>query len=370
MSKKHDDSEKLLARRGFVGGALGVAAAVAAGGEALAKPKKKKEGDPEQAAAAPAQRSWAASPPAGFVPFSAPGRVLKVSKANTLQPNMLWPTEDAARVMLARLMAEFTGEQDLGKAFGKFVHPSDKVAIKVNGIAAQTGATMGSNKELVLEIIKGVLASGVPAANIHVFEQYPSFLSGTRINPKVLPPGVTCSTHNTQDAVMPELRVAGVTTRFCRQLTDCTAVINVPLIKDHGITGYTGALKNMTHGCVLNPQAFHSIGGSPHIPLLYAQDVIKSRMRLQITDGYKLIYNGGPLDKDKNARIPHESLYISTDPVAMDVVGWQLLDKIRNDKGLPSFKKAKREPHYIRLAGDMGLGIADQNGIVFRELAM
>ena len=366
MSKHANESERLLARRGFVG-ALGVAAAaVASGGEALAKPKRKAEA----ADSAPAQQSWAAQLPAGFVPYSAPGRVVKVHKANTLQPNMLWPTEEAARVMLARLMSEFTGEQDLGKAFAKFVHPSDKVAIKVNGIAAQKGATMGSNKELVLEIIKGVLAAGVPASQIHVFEQYPSFLAGTRINPKVLPAGVTCSTHNTQDAVMPEFRVAGITTRFCRQLTDCTAVISVPLIKDHGITGYTGALKNMTHGCVLNPQAFHVIGGGPVIPLLYGQDAIKSRVRLQITDGYKLIYNGGPLDKDKNARIPHEALYISTDPVAMDVVGWRLLEKIRADKGLPSFKKAKREPYYINVAGDMGLGIADMNRITLREVSM
>lgn len=357
-----------ISRRGLLGAALG-AATVGAAGEALAQKKRKKK--PEGAAAeAPAPQSWAAQLPAGFVPFSAPGRVVKVAKANTLQPNMLWPTDDAARVMLARLMAEFTGEQDLGKAFGKFVHPSDKVAIKVNGIAAQKGATMGSNKELILEIIKGVLAAGVPAANIHVFEQYPSFLSGTRISSKVLPAGVTCSTHNTQDAVMPEIRVAGVTTRFCRQLTDCTAVISVPLIKDHGITGYTGALKNMTHGCVLNPEAFHAMGGGTMIPLLYAQDVIKSRIRLHITDGYKLIYNGGPLDKDKNARIPHEALYISTDPVALDVVGWQLLEKIRADKGLPSFKKAKREPVYINIASDMGVGIADQNRIVLREVSL
>jgi hypothetical protein len=167
MSKCQGEREGLLSRRGFVGGAVGVAAAVGAAGEAFAKPKKKKKAeDPAADGSSGGPQSWAAQPPAGFVPYSAPGRVIKVSKANTLQPNQLWPTEDAARVMLARLMSEFTGEQDLGKAFGKFVCPADKVAIKVNGIAAQKGATMGSNRELILEIVKGVLAAGVPAANI------------------------------------------------------------------------------------------------------------------------------------------------------------------------------------------------------------
>lgn len=367
-NRSSDESGTVLSRRGFVGGAVGAAASLAAA-EAIAKPKKKKAaaGGGEEKAA---PKSWAANPPAGFVPWSAPGRVIRVSKSNTLQPNQLWPTEDAARILLARAMAELTGEQDLGKAFAKFVHPDDKVAVKVNGIAAQKGATMGSNKELILEIVKGILAAGVPAANIWVYEQYPSFLAGTRINDKVLPAGVKSYTHNNQDSVMPDIRVDGVTTKFARQLTEATAVINVPLIKDHGICGYTGALKNMTHGNVMNPEAFHAHGCSPAIALLYAQDVIRSRVRLNITDGFKLIYNGGPLDRDKNARIPHESVYVSTDPVALDYLGWQLLDKIRTEKNMPTFKKGKREPTYIRIAGEMGLGVMDPSRIAFREIAL
>ncbi len=105
----------------------------------------------------------------------------------------------------------------------------------------------------------------------------------------------------------------------------------------------------------------------PQIPLLYAQDVIRSRVRLNITDGYKLIYQGGPLDRDKRARVPHEAIYVSTDPVALDRIGWKIVDKWRNDKGLPRLKKAKREPTYILRAADMGLGIADLNQIRVKE---
>ena len=35
-----------------------------------------------------------------FVPLSIPGKIVKVSKANTLQANGLWPTEESARAML------------------------------------------------------------------------------------------------------------------------------------------------------------------------------------------------------------------------------------------------------------------------------
>src|SRR5262245_6306200 len=123
----------------------------------------------------------AARPPMGFVPLSMPGRVVKISKANTLQANGLWPTEEAAKAMLERAMAELTGFSDMGKAFGRFVHPNDKVAIKPNGIAGKNGATMATNKELVLEIVKGVMAAGVPASRITIYEQYGKFMAGTRI---------------------------------------------------------------------------------------------------------------------------------------------------------------------------------------------
>ena len=78
----------LPSRRAFLGSLAG-GAAVLGGAEALAGPS-----------------GLAARPPAGFVPLSIPGKVVKVSKANTLQPNGLWPTEEAARTMLERAMAE------------------------------------------------------------------------------------------------------------------------------------------------------------------------------------------------------------------------------------------------------------------------
>ena len=122
-----------------------------------------------------------AKPPKGFVPLSIPGKVVRVEKADTLQPNELWPKQEAATAMLQRVMEELTGKSDVGEAFAKFVHKDDKVAIKPNGIAGRKGATMAANKELVLAIAKGVIAAGVPASNIMIYEQYGNFLKGTRV---------------------------------------------------------------------------------------------------------------------------------------------------------------------------------------------
>jgi uncharacterized protein (DUF362 family) len=359
MRSPHDHDRLILpTRRAFLGG-LAAGAAVLHGFDAVAAPP-----------------AWVAKPPPGFVPLSIPGKIVKVSKANTLQANGLWPTEDAARTMLQRAMEELTGLSDLGAAFAKFVHKDDKVAIKPNGIAGKNGATMASNKELVLEIVKGVMAAGVPAANIVIFEQFFTFMAGTRcasrsgvIDP-AFPAGVTAAIHENKDAVMSEIQVAGVPTKFVRPFTDATAVINVGLIKDHSICGYTGTMKNITHGATINPQSFHEHNASPQIAQLYAQDVVKSRVRLHITDGYKMIYDEGPLDTNKKRRIPHEALYVSTDPVALDVVGWAIIEEARKNAGLPTLKAASREPTYIRAAGELGLGVFDKNRISMREVKL
>jgi uncharacterized protein (DUF362 family) len=347
-----------VSRRAFLGAAAAGAASATLLGEGLAE-------------AAPS--GLAARPPAGFSPLSIPGKVAKVTKANTMQPNGLWPTESAARVMLERVMSDLTGKSDLGEAFAKFVHKDDKVAIKPNGIAGQKGATMATNRELILEVVRGVMAAGVPASNIMIYEQYPSFLEGTRIWDRIkgpdaaLPAGIKTAVHENKDATMPNLVVTGIGTKFVRPLTESTAVINLGLIKDHSLCGYTGALKNITHGSTINPHAFHAHNASPQIAELYAQDIVKSRVRLHIMDGFKLIYDGGPLDKNKKRRVLHEALYATTDPVAMDVLGWGIIEQHRKDNGLPTLKDAGREPSYIRIASELGLGIYDKNRITLRE---
>jgi uncharacterized protein (DUF362 family) len=318
----------------------------------------------------------AAHPPQGFVPLSIPGKIVKVTKSNTMQSNELWPTDGAAKLMLQRVMSELTGKADLGEAFAKFVHKDDKVAIKPNGIAGQKGATMATNRELILEVVRGVMAAGVPAANIVIYEQYPKFLEGTRIWDRhtgfdaAVPQGITAIVHENGDTTMSDITVAGIPTKFVRALTDATAIINLALIKDHGICGYTGCMKNITHGSMINPSAFHQHNASPQIAELYAQDIVRSRVRLHIVDGFKVIYDGGPLDKYAKRRVLHEAVYATTDPVAMDVIGWGVVEQWRRDNSLPSLTDVGREPSYIRIASELGLGVFDKNRISMREVAL
>ncbi len=347
-----------LGRRAFLGH-LGQAAAATAAASLVSR---------DAFAGAP-PKNLAASPPAGFAPFAAPGKVVKVTKKDCLQANQLYPKPDAAREMLTKALTELTGKPDLVTAVQQFVHKDDIVCVKVNGIAKQN---MGTNKELVLPFLEALIAAGVPAANITVLEQYGEFLAGTRINAGNVPAGIKVVTHGNGNATMDYRLIpgTGTSTKFTRYLTEATCAINFALIKDHSICGYTGQLKNMTHGCSINPHDFHVHHASPQIAQMYAQDVIKSRVRLNIADGFKVMADGGPLWKRPEMVKPHEAVYASTDAVAMDTIGWEVVEKLRAELKLKTLTEAGREPAYIRAASDLGLGVSDRTKITLTEVAI
>src|SRR6185436_5736863 len=95
------------------------------------------------------------------------------------------------------------------------------------------------------------------------------------------PKGVNVAVHDNDDATMDprEIPGTGVETKFARVLTEATALINVSLVKDHAIAGYTGALKNMTHGLTINPSSFHDHHAAPQIALIAAKDVLRGDER-------------------------------------------------------------------------------------------
>jgi uncharacterized protein (DUF362 family) len=343
-------------RRTFVGGVAATAATAALLRTGSAR------------ADSPSLPGLAAQPPAGFSPMSAPGVVVRVKKSGCLEANGLFPKADDAKEMLRRAMQELTGKADLIEAVKLFIHPQDRVCVKVNGIAQQNMAT---NKELVVPFVQAMVDSGVPGANITLLEQYPGFFQATRIRAKDLPQGVGISWHSNNDATMDWRPVAnGRRCKFVRVLTESTALVNFGLIKDHSIQGYTGALKNMTHGCNVNPQDFHDRHDSPQIAILASQDVLRSRLRLCVYDGFKLMAHGGPLWKQPQYVIPHESVYASTDPVAIDSIGWGEVEKARAGFGLKSLKDEGREPAYIRFAEGLGSGIADRSKITLRDVTL
>lgn len=164
-----------------------------------------------------------------------------------------------------------------------------------------------------------------------------------------------------------EFPVGEKKTRLAKILTDmCTSIINIPLIKDHGTAGFTGALKNH-YGSINNAREFHGNNcTSPGIPEVNKIPVIRQKQRLIITNALSCVFNGGPR-WDRKFMWNYGGILIGTDPVAIDTVMLNILNEKRKVEGmLPISDNVGK---HIRLSKELGLGTNDMNEIDLMEIS-
>ena len=311
----------------------------------------------------------------------------------------------AIKATLERGMKELTGATDSVEAWKHFFEPGDVVGIKVvpNG---QPEAH--SSFEIVLEVIEKLRAAGVKTGDIFVYDRYrKEFL--TAGYDKILPAGIRWggldpeSNQFTLD--FPDFRddpIAGFDhdafvwmdlvpygddpkddrkyrSHLGKLVTKTVnKIVAIPVLKDHGSAGVTGALKNMSHGTVNNVARSHSNSFSnvcnQFIPQVITHPVIRQKFVLHIMDGIRGVYQGGPFSRENGKWTwENNSILFATDPVALDHIEWDIIDAQRTKNNLPpvaaSGNKAMdplkmegfdvRQPQHIALAGALGMGYFD-----------
>ncbi|HVP90150.1 MAG TPA: hypothetical protein VMS75_02925, partial [Terriglobales bacterium] len=102
----------------------------------------------------------------GSMPGLYPGRVVKLDTVTASVAGSIAASKVKAAVNEG--LAALTGERDVRAAWRRFVSPSDVVGIKVNPI----GEKLLSTKPVVVDaIIEGLVAAGVPKANIVIWDR-------------------------------------------------------------------------------------------------------------------------------------------------------------------------------------------------------
>jgi uncharacterized protein (DUF362 family) len=288
----------------------------------------------------------------GF-PFAPPGYVVGVNLPGLRGKH--FPHTEAASQAVHHAVSALAKEKDIGRAWSKFVDKEDRVGIKINTLGGRLSST---TKEVVEAIVQGVRAASVPDMNILIFDQYGGYLRGARFEIQDKPGRLRVLNHDVLGYEKNWTEVEGGRAKLCKSLTWCTAVINVPILKDHGLAGITCAMKNMVFGCVEKPSAMHR-SMQTVLPHFYALDAIRGRVRLTITDGSFCLYDGGP-KHNPSAHVTHDTIYATTDPVAMDVIAKEIIEDLRNKNGLRSLANAGKPVKHLELAQKLGLGIADR----------
>jgi hypothetical protein len=325
------------------------------------------------------------------------GKVVEVAHPGSVVDGQV--NREAVRDMVRRGMLDLTGEKETASAWRRFFAKGDVVGIKVNPVGNPRAI---SNHAVVLEIIDGLRQADLPAEDILVFDRYrDQFLqAGYR---DILPPGVRWDAaaraydgvqlgiegydpdvfldlplvgrgiHDPNDPRARRSHVALIVTKKVNK------IINVPVLKDHGTGGVTLALKNMSHGMVNNVCRSHAHAAmnacGQFIPAVVSLPAIRSKVVLHILDGLKAVYEGGP-SADRRYVWEQKTLCFASDPVAMDRLGWEVIDAKRKEMGLPPVGESKwqgvahRQPEHILFAGALGLGEADRDQIEHRPIKL
>lgn len=259
-----------------------------------------------------------------------------------------------AEEMVTDGMLRLTGESGADAAWKNLFRPGDVVGIKVNAMGGTLSATRPG---VVAAIVSGLRRAGIREENIIVWDRLTDELqkAGYVINQSG--PGARCFGTDRDYDSYPET-AGSIGSCFSTLVSSrCTALINVPVLKDHDLSGVSLGLKNF-YGAIHNPNKYHDHNCDPYIADLNTHPYLKDKLRLTICDGLTMQYNGGPAFKPQW----HESfstLVFGTDPVAVDRIGCRLIEEKRREKGLPSLKDAGRDPVHIATAAQRGLGIDD-----------
>jgi uncharacterized protein (DUF362 family) len=256
-------------------------------------------------------------------------------------------TPDSARVlaMLDRALQACYGRDNALEAWKKVVHPGETVGLKVNCLG---GRGISTSTVLVEAICERLQQAGIREENIVIWD---------RLEPD-LESGGFRSRHqlrcigNDSAGYEDDLEVFGsVGSLLSKTLTrTCDAVINLPVLKDHGITGMTAALKNF-FGAIHNPNKYHPNAGDPYIADVNMLTPLRRKVRLHICDALTAQYEGGPSYMPQ-WQWAYNGLLVSGDPVALDYTGWQIIEHKRAGKGMKSLTAEKRPPNYIATAAD------------------
>lgn len=322
------------------------------------------------------------------MPGTYPGKVVRTHSDKSIDSSTSKVDVPTVRTMMSRGMCALTGEKTERDAWARFFNAQDVVGIKLNCSGAPN---IRSAPEVVAAIVDNLVSLGVPPKNIYLYERFLDQLLSVHYD-RYVPAGVNLiavetprgSTLGYDPRTYVEVDFFGeddTRSNMIRLVTErFTKIINVPNMKDHGAAGVTGCLKNIAYGDFSNVARSHA-GSKTNtlsfIGTLASVEPLRSKTVLQVMDGLRGVWHGGPFSQFPQFRFFPKQIVFGTDPVAIDRLLIDVIDNKRKAEGAvsvwdrspehlrrgrsqdPNFNQFIREPGHIEYASKMGLGTYD-----------
>ena len=257
------------------------------------------------------------------------------------------PDEKVAGEMIDRLVRELTGASSVAQSWRKLMGNARTVGLKPNCLA---GRGVSTSPAFANALCRQLVDNIPDLERIYVWERSNSDLKkgGFEISTR----GKVWCQGNDRAGYGRDLVVEGSIGSLVSTLVlnRCEALINLPVLKDHGIVGVSVGMKNY-YGAVHNPNKYHLNRGDPYVADLNCLEKIRGKNVLTLCEAFTAQYEGGPPFRPQWSW-PAGMILASTDPVALDRVGWKMIEEKRAEHGLPSLAGVGREPTYILTAAD------------------
>lgn len=325
-----------------------------------------------------------------------PGLVAVVKNTRSVKDNAI--VEQEVYDMIARSMLELTGEKKLKKAWRKFVSPGERIGLKVNPVA---GKSLSTSHEVVRAVIAQLEESGIKRSQLTIWdrrefeltdvgftaENYPGIrIVGTEQMDKdglyYGKDGKLYGEHmidrdwyywadvegEYDEYTMPYMVNGGKYSYYTKIVTqDLDKIINIPILKNAGMT-VTLALKNLAFGSVSNTGRLHAKLWNETCAQVCAFAPVRDKVVLNIVDGIKGCFNGGP-GANPQFFCDYHTIMAGTDPVAVDRIGYDIVLAKRIAEGLQK-EGTPQALEFMLQAEKLSLGVADRSKIEVKEVVL
>jgi hypothetical protein len=330
------------------------------------------------------------------LPGPFPGKVVKVTDPRSLVGERF--DGKVIGEMVEKGICSLTGK-NLKESFRLLVDPRDVVGLKVNPVGPPL---INTRPEVVDAVIKWLVDNGIKKSDIVIWDRFDYMLADAGYTKERFPgiaiEGLQTMDENGNTWRGPDGRhvsidkfdknvyyfVKGVVGKgvkgypndefylnqhvfndeysyFGKLVTQkLTRIINIAAYKNTG-QSISMATKNLGYGALCNVGRLHApLGLKTNVEVL-AAPVLRDKLALNITDGLRGQYDGGP---DKNAQFVYanHSLYFATDAFALDSMCHGELVAKRKEMGV-KVNESPRVTEYLRYAETLGLGVANMEKI-------
>lgn len=330
------------------------------------------------------------------MPGAYPGAVQQVSHAGSLRDGV--PDPAVLDAMVTHALVGLTGAATVDAAWRRFVQPDDVIGLKVNPVA---GKLLSTSPEIVEVVIRQLEHAGIPRDHIVIWDRREFEMTEVGFTTERFPGIRIVGTERKDTAgsftdaagvlyseamidrewfywadceekydaeTLPYMVNEGKHSYFSRLVTkDLTKIINMPILKNAGAS-VTLCLKNLAYGAISNTGRLHKQLWAETCAEVPAFPPLRDKVVLNIVDGIRGCYNGGPA-ANPQFFTDFKTILVGTDPVAVDRVGYDIVIKKRIEEKVQK-EDTPRGRAFLTLAEKMGLGTADMEKIILEHTVL